>query len=495
MVPDRPLVIATLTSCRAADARAEVLAVREAGADAAEVRFDRWDAAERDRMHELFPSPIPLIATLRSRAEGGDGPDDPPARSLWVSQVEQRPFAWIDLEAARDPSPVTRSASAARVISSSHLAPGASPVEVRRLLNVSRMSGGIAKVVLPASMASACHDLLPIARSTRQPYVVHSTGPSGPLLRAWSRRLGMAAVYGAPPAHARRGQPAVEASQIPVDRLRRFLDPTIQPPLFAVVGKPVAHSRSPDLHHHWMEASKNIGLYLALEIESDAELAEVLPSLQEGGFRGLNVTHPFKDAAFRAAGVRTEAANSCGCANTLTFRPEGLHADNTDLVAVRRRMDELVKGGGWDGKELLVVGSGGAARAALAAGRDVGARSILLARNGARARDLAGEFGASPAPDRPDHVATLVIHATTAGRDGGTLAVPLLAWLGPGSYLLDFVYAPVDRGVERLARSAGVDYEDGARLLTYSAAASFERWWGLTLPPALIESGLGEISP
>ncbi|MCI4360157.1 MAG: hypothetical protein L3J91_00475, partial [Thermoplasmata archaeon] len=184
---------------------------------------------------------------------------------------------------------------------SSHL-PSGTPMRAvhERLADAPRLPS-IAKVIVPATMGDLLQDLLPeLPPPGEGRRIVHSTGPSGPLLRAWSRRLGLAAVYGALPRSASTAAP-VEPSQIAVDRLKRFLTTDPPPPLFAVIGRPIAHSRSPDLHHYWMESEGRRGLYLALEFQSEQEVLESVDPLVRGGFRGLNVTHPFKEPALRLA--------------------------------------------------------------------------------------------------------------------------------------------------------------------------------------------------
>jgi len=491
-----PMVIATLPSRSVGDARRDAAAAARAGADVAEVRLDRWDEGERDRVASLFPSPLPLLATMRSRAEGGAGPDDAAARVAWRDRCRALPFEWIDLEADRD-LPVDAGAAANAPsggwIVSSHLAEGTPAREVHRRLAASLPPRSVAKVILPASVATALHGIapeLPVPGESR--FIVHTTGPSGGLLRAWSRRLGLAGVYGCLPAGS-ASEPAVERSQIPVDRLRRFLDANGEAPLFAVVGRPIAHSRSPDLHHFWMEREHRDGLYIALEIASDDEFVDALAPLAEGGFRGLNVTHPFKDAALRAATRSGPGAVACGCANTLTFRDGEVEAENTDLLAILRRLEEYKADGSWDGSSLTLLGTGGSARATLAAARTLGVRTQIAGRRREAAAGLAREFGAEVAPDAATHPASLIVNATTVGRSpGGRLSFDLGPWIGAKTQLLDFVYRPDDPILAQTVHAAGGRYEDGRRLLGYAAAASYEIWWGARPAPQLVDAAIAE---
>lgn len=491
--PSRPRIIVTLPARDLRSAHRQASEARDAGADLAEVRFDRWPGKGRSRMDGLFPSPVPLIATLRSRAEGGEGPDDPTERARWIARARRLPFSFVDVEQARDPIPPTGSADGPRTIVSHHLPDGSGAAEVATDLDRPVPAGAIHKLVVRCSVGELLDAVVPLLGARSAPFIVHTTGPSGPLLRAWAPRFGMAGVYAAPPRGAGGAEPPVETSQLPVDRIRPWIDAGAGAPLFAVVGRPVAHSRSPDLHHQWMRAHGRHGLYVALEFATDDELRAALPALAAGGFRGWNVTHPFKTLAFGLAGQRSEAAERCGCANTLTATNDGLIADNTDLPAMRRRLDELEAEGRWDGAGALVIGAGGAARAALAALEDRGARAEILARNPARAADLARAFHAHPVGSAGPTELSLAVHATTVGRDGTPLAVDLGRRRPRGGYLLDYVYAPTDGSLERRARAAGMRYEDGTRLLVYSAAESYRGWWGDAPSEAEIATAVREI--
>ena len=101
-------------------------------------------------------------------------------------------------------------------------------------------------------------------------------------------------------------------------------------PLAGVIGSPIAHSKSPQLHGHWLKTHNIKGFYIPMDVGSE-NLTEVVISLQKAGFVGLNVTIPHKEAVFELADLVTERARLIGAANTLVFRNDGkIHADNTD---------------------------------------------------------------------------------------------------------------------------------------------------------------------
>jgi shikimate dehydrogenase len=499
MNPASPAIVVSLPARSISDARREMEEAQRSGADLIEIRFDRFRAEELARVGELFPAQLPLVATLRSHAEGGEGPDDPETRLRILSDLARHPFRWIDVEALRD-FPSSESflrPGVCGLIVSSHVPTAIRELEWNRLLRQRVPRGAIRKVVAAASVGQLLRELIPaIPPSGESPLVALTTGPSGPLLRVWSRRFGFPLVYASLSDRSdRAGSPSVEPSQIPVDRMRTYLDAEGDPPLFAIVGHPVGHSRSPALHSRWMREGGRAGLFVALDFESDREFVESVPSLAEGGFRGLSVTHPFKEVALHLASQVGPGAIACGVANTLSFGPEGVEAENTDLVAMLRRLEELRSSGRWDGSSLGVIGAGGAARATLAAARTLGVESHVWARRPEASEQLAREFGAHSVDGRGQARPALVVHATTIGRTAGeSPSLPDLDWLRPGIHTIDWVYAPDDPIVRVTAEKVGATYEDGSRLLVYQAAASYGIWWGEGPTPEQTSAALEGVS-
>jgi len=489
-----PLIIATLSGRSPLEVRRQITEAAQQGADAAEVRFDRWATEDLSRLGELFPSELPLVATLRSRSEGGEGPDGPEDRALWLTSVRGLPFGWIDLELGRDPRPTGSSADGPRPILSRHLPADATRESLEDLLAVLPPTGGFLKVVVPASVRHALEVVIPSvkARPAGGDRSVMTVGPSGPLLRARAAELRSCAVYCS--LSGGSSGPSLGPSQIPTARYRRWLSTPPGSPLFAVLGAPIAHSRSPDLHELWMREEDRAGLSMALEVDRGDDLGRVVPALALAGFRGVSVTHPLKDSAHAIATRRTPAAERTGCANTLTFTGPEILADNTDLAAVHRRMSELKAGYPGILRHVVVVGSGGAARASLAAAQDLGVRPELVARNRARSEELARRYGADVGEDPPAGSATLLIQATTVGRaDVPTFQVPIEAWIDTRTHVLDFVYAPDHPTTAEIVRRRGGRYEDGRRLLAYAAAGSYAAWWGTPPSESLVEQALREV--
>ncbi|MCI4372497.1 MAG: type I 3-dehydroquinate dehydratase [Thermoplasmata archaeon] len=493
MSAPRPAIVVSLPARNVAAARRQIEEARTGGADFAEIRLDLWPSEAHGGMAGLFPSPLPLLATLRSRAEGGEGPDDDSARARILRLAFAEPFSYVDLELARDRRLEGEAESLGRsVVRSAHLPSQIAETELALRVREGPPKHGIVKLVVPATFSRAVRELVPlIGGPAGSRPVLLTTGASGPVWRAWSRILGLPWVFAALPEASREG--SVEPAQIPVDRLARFLAHP-DGPVFAVVGHPVAHSRSPTIHHVWMTRGGHGGLYVTLDLDSPEEFRLAIEVLPSRGFRGLNVTHPWKRLAYECAGSRSAEVLETGVANCLTFQDGRIEADNTDLRAMLRRLIELKELGRWDGGTLTVLGGGGAARSTLAAAVRVGCQATVLTRRRSDAVALAAEFGVRAGNPRDPVPASLIVQATDVGRKAGeSLDLPLQSLLSPESLLMDWVYDAQSTVIADAAREAGATYEDGSRLLVYQAAESYQRWWGESPDAASVEACIQEV--
>ncbi|MCI4351145.1 MAG: type I 3-dehydroquinate dehydratase [Thermoplasmata archaeon] len=488
MSETRALRVVTSPDRTVASVRSSIPVAVRAGAQVVEVRLDRLPVTEIGRLTDLFPSNVPLLATYRSKGEGGEGADEPALRASILDAAVALPFTYVDLEVERDP--VTDrlrgdGGMSRRFVLSRHLDRIDLWDSARSLLSTVPPGAAWSKIVVPASVAELIHRILPaLPPPGSGRFTVHTTGASGALLRLWADQLGLSAVYCAPPdlPDAGRGCPPVESAQIPVERLRVE---RIAPhgPFFGLLGSPTSHSRSPTIHERWMEVAHRPGAYVTVDILTATELQLAVPVLQRRGFRGLNVTSPWKEEALRLATTASGSALRTRNANTLVLEGTAVHADNTDRGAVLRRLGELRREGIWTDACVTVLGNGGAARSALDAARELRAERWVLGRDAERTGRVAREFGADLVDTAKAPTTSVILNATSVGRE----EVPrfdfdIRGLLGPGRHLVDFVYAPQFSTVRDLAEKAGASYEDGTRLLEYQAAESYRIWWGESPP-------------
>jgi shikimate dehydrogenase len=249
----------------------------------------------------------------------------------------------------------------------------------------------------------------------------------------------------------------------------------------AVLGSPIAHSRSPQLH---MAAYRALGLddwtYDRIECTADE-----LPSVLRGfgpEWIGVSVTMPGKFAALRFADERTGRAELVGAANTLVRTPTGWRADNTDVDGVTGALGEA-------SGHAVVVGSGGTAPAVVVGLAELGVQRITVAaRNREKAAavvDLATRLGAETGwldidgPELPSVVAAVSVVVSTIPADA---AERYAAALSGTPVLLDAIYDPWPTPLASAVEAQGGRVISGLQMLLYQAYAQVEQFTGLPAP-------------
>lgn len=287
----------------------------------------------------------------------------------------------------------------------------------------------------------------------------------------------------------------------------------IRPLRFAVLGNPIAHSKSPDMHAAAYRARGLPHVYEKIAT-TEAELPERVKDLREGRFAGLNVTVPHKLRVLSLVDELDARVTATGAANTLVPIGNGrIKAYNTDVPALEL---EILRLGGkrtTDADAGLVIGSGGAARAALLALAALGFRRLHVRARAFDDRDAASAFVAessrvlagagyavtivasSLAPS-PEVEATVraVVQATTAGMAGGApgeVASSAVAWDALArAVALDVVYATTPTPFLAAAAARGLPADDGRGMLARQGALAFSLWLGGEPPFEVMRAAL-----
>lgn len=256
-------------------------------------------------------------------------------------------------------------------------------------------------------------------------------------------------------------------------------------PLAGVIGTPIAHSKSPQLHAHWLKTLELPGHYIPMDVNPD-DLEKVVRCLPKMGFVGANITVPHKERIMEIADLISDRAALIGAANTLIFQQDGrIHADNTDGYGFIQNLKQSAPD--WDpaGGAAAVLGAGGAARAIVASLLQAGVPKVLISnRTRVRAEALKSEFGKRievydwvKAGNMLEEAAT-VVNTTSLGMIGKPpLRVPLDG-LRKGALVTDIVYAPLKTQLLLEAERRGCVTVDGLGMLLHQAVPGFERWFG-----------------
>ncbi|MDE2370351.1 MAG: shikimate dehydrogenase [Burkholderiales bacterium] len=256
---------------------------------------------------------------------------------------------------------------------------------------------------------------------------------------------------------------------------------------YAVLGNPVAHSRSPAIHAEFARQTGAAIEYTRLLCPLDGFEAGVR-AFAAGGARGCNVTVPFKHEAWLLAARRSDRAERAGAANVLRFDAEGWWADNSDGIGLVR---DIEQGAGLPiaGRALLLIGAGGAAAGVLGpllAARP--SRLVVVNRTAAKAQALvashagwAAEQGvplAARTLDDPGRGYDIVVNASASSLAGVAAPVPASV-LASGALAVDLMYGAAAEPFLAWARAAGAEARDGLGMLVEQAAEAFHAWRGV----------------
>jgi len=267
---------------------------------------------------------------------------------------------------------------------------------------------------------------------------------------------------------------------------------------FAVVGDPVAHSKSPAMHGAAFRALGLLHTYEAVHATAE-DLPRVVAMLRDGTYDGLNLTVPHKERVLSLADDLDRSARIAGAANTLVRAPDGrIVAHNTDAPALAAELTRLAGRAFAPEARALVLGSGGASRAAIAAlGVNLGVRDVVVRARAFEDRARAEAFAAGapcPVTTQPwrTHPASeartlAVVQATSAGMRGadpGDAVAAIVAWdaLPADCVAIDVVYAPRDTPWLLAARARRLQCADGLGMLARQGALALELWLGVKAP-------------
>ncbi len=277
------------------------------------------------------------------------------------------------------------------------------------------------------------------------------------------------------------------------------------PARLAVIGDPIAHSKSPQMHNPALRACGIQAQYVRVRVPVGS-VGLALRQFALAGFIGINVTIPHKFEALAAVDVVDDLAAALGAVNTVHVRDGCLHGYNSDgpgfLAALQEAFATGVKG-----LRVMVLGAGGGAGSAVAMQCALSGCSslVLVNRTQSKAIQLARNISVTASVDEL-HVLPwddaelrgllpeidLIVNGTSLGmKEDDPPLLPADA-LRPGHLVFDMVYRTGGQltALGCAARAAGARYVDGVPLLLHQGAISFEHWFGQTAPLEVMRAGL-----
>ena len=256
--------------------------------------------------------------------------------------------------------------------------------------------------------------------------------------------------------------------------------------LAGVMGWPVAHTRSPAIHNHWIAKYGLKGAYVQLPVQPD-RLEAAIRGLAALGFAGCNVTVPHKVSAMHFMDELHPTARRVAAINTIVVQADGrllgMNNDGAGYIQSLRDADATWRG---DAGPALVLGAGGAARAIVVALLDEGVPELRITnRTLERAQELAKDFGnrvtVVPWAQRNEAMAgaSLLVNTTTLGMHGQAPLDVALDALPQAAMVSDAIYIPLETPLLAQARLRGHRTVNGLGMLLNQARPAFQSWFGV----------------
>lgn len=253
---------------------------------------------------------------------------------------------------------------------------------------------------------------------------------------------------------------------------------------YAVMGNPIAHSKSPKIHSLFAKQTEQHMRYEAIQVD-DGGFRQAVGNFLANGGKGLNITVPFKQQAWDFVDALSDRARLAQAVNTIVPKGDTIFGDNTDGIGLVRDLTDNL-GITLKNKSVLIIGAGGAARGIIPSLVDAAIASMHVAnRSVDRALDLRDhfssvfEFSASGFDELPDTAFDVIINASASSLHGEMPAIPG-STLKPDSCCYDLMYSAEPTRFMQWARTQGIEScYDGLGMLVEQAAESFYLWRGV----------------
>ncbi len=476
-------VVSVIAAGTSAEAEQQARACLRRGADLVEFRLDALRHPTAADLKKLASALGPrAIATLRSPAQGGFRGLDRLARHTLLREACRLPFRYADAELTTDAEHLDEYARLAKsrakdLIVSHHFDEPTEADRVGEILEACLAQGRVGKAATPVSSVDGALELVDLAREhSKARFVLVGMGEPGMVTRALAATTGQEFQYASGNRETAPGQLSLEAA------LRMRAQDAF---LLGVMGHPLGHSLSPQIHEAALRATGLHGVYLPFDLAEES-LEPFLDAAEGLRLRGVNVTIPYKERAAALVDELDGDADSLEAVNTLVFHEGWVKGHNTDVFGFRMSLRSLGLRVGEC--RALVVGAGGAAKAVVHVLLREGARVTVANRTLEHADRLADSFEESvdvlPLGDVPRKGPwDLLVNATplgTLGTDGG-LPVPEET-IGRTGFVYDLVYNPAETPLLAAAKARGVRGTNGLEMLLQQAAKSFELWTGASAP-------------
>ncbi len=454
-------------------------------ADIIELRID-YLKGEFEIKELLNATEKPCIVTCRPAREGGGYTKKEEKRIAILQDAAKKGAEYIDIEL--DDIDNYQRVSDEKIICSFHDF-DSTPSDLN--LIVKRIEDTNCDIVKFATMANRLEDNLKVWEAMaqcRKPVVGLCMGELGEVSRILAIRQGGFLTFGS----LRIGEESAPGQITAHDMVHLYNvnKITSKTRLYCVVGNPIAHSVSPEIHN---SAFRHLGLdcvYLKFRVDN---LALFLKKFESLSIQGLSVTIPHKHTALDLSDSVEPIAKRIGAVNTLTRKGEKWHGDNTDcmgaLSAIKKGMEKI--GISINGSTALLIGAGGAARGICYGLKEAGAEVVIVNRTHGKAEQLAQETSTTAL--EIDKITNrrfdIIANSTSVGMHPNCDVSPVpTKMLHDKMVAFDAIYNPRQTKFLKEAKDAGAEIVDGVEMFVGQAVRQFEIWQEGKAPAKVMEN-------
>ena len=250
----------------------------------------------------------------------------------------------------------------------------------------------------------------------------------------------------------------------------------------AVIGYPIEHSVSPQIHNYWISKHKlNINQYKKISVAPE-NLNTFLLQCKEEQYCGINITIPHKQNTFDLCDRVSKTSAKLRAVNTVIFKNGMIIGDNTDAIGFQNSIPERIIHSNIKNQKTIVIGAGGAARSIImileALGSDVIVANRTIKNAEHMKNDLSLNFQICSLSEIPNYISSCkcIINTTNLGMEQLENNLINFNNVEVGTYVYDLIYNPKKTKFLKDAENKGMIIQNGLRMLMHQAAASFKIW-------------------
>jgi 3-dehydroquinate dehydratase/shikimate dehydrogenase len=466
----------------------ETLKAHNGRIDCAELRADYLETEEFSSLKD-FPAltSLPIILTVRKPSDGGFFKGTEADRAGVIAEGLSGNYRFVDLEEdffGRIPESLLAGKT---VIRSFHDFHGTEGLE-KRLASLARTPCEIPKAAVMPESTRDCLRILDAARAVPGQKILIGMGSWGFFTRVLYKRLGSVLTFCSASGSAGKGTALAAPGHTDPDTLKTLYRAdrvSSSTELYGVIGNPIMHSRSPEIHNKGYARLSIDAVYVPFQVD-DISLFKLMMEVLD--MRGVSVTIPHKETIRSILDDEDAAVTRIGACNTV-IRRCGLYSGyNTDSDGFLAPLKPILSSAQAEDGKALVIGAGGAARSVVYALTRTGMGVSITNRTCEKGAALAREFGCSslPAEEVPSGEFELIVQTTSAGMHPQEDQDPLPSYRFSGKEIVyDIVYTPPLTAFLARAQAAGCRTLGGLEMLKAQGKAQFGLFTGREYPPDL----------